>query len=203
MFRSVFKTAQIAALVAGSAIAMNAMAADGQIRLTGEVLNKTCAVSINGGPSSILLNLDAIAATDMTATVTSGNGSHSASRNMRTLNITLDKCQMPANKTMVTVRFDSTGYGDAGTNTYRNSMLDSASTMDQAAKGVQIGFTKIGEGTLLMDSYGLDTQVDYKDATTQAQTYSFETRYVQTVADQTEVIAGDLETVATFSLDYK
>jgi type 1 fimbria pilin len=202
MFRSFFKTAQIAALVAGSAIAMNAMAADGQIRLTGEVLNKTCAVSINGAASSTLLNLDGVAVTDLTANVTSAKGtSLNASRNMRTVDVTLESCQMPSGKTKVAVSFDSAGYADAGTSTYRNSLLDSVHSMDTATKGVQIGFTKPGGSKLLMDLNDL-TDADYLDPTSGAQTYSFETRYVQTAADQTKVVAGDLETVATFSLVY-
>lgn len=93
MCRSIIKIAQVAALVAGGLGAMNAMAADGQIRITGEVINKTCEVAINGAPSSTLLNLDPVAVADLTQTVKSAKGtSLKASKDVRTINITLEKC---------------------------------------------------------------------------------------------------------------
>ncbi|WP_369462343.1 fimbrial protein [Citrobacter braakii] len=202
MCRSIIKIAQVAALVAGGLSAVNAMAADGQIRINGEVINKTCAVAINGAPTSTLLQIDPIAAVDMTDSVSSANGtSMKASRDMRTVNITLEGCMMPAGKTGVAVSFDSTGYADSGTSTYRNVLLDSVNTMDTAAKGVQIGFTKDADLTkkLAMDLNTIDP-ADYKSTTANAQTYSFNTRYVQT---GTDVVAGDIETVATFSVVYQ
>ena len=108
---------------------------------------------------------------------------------------------MPAGKTGVAVSFDSTGYADSGTSTYRNVLLDSVNTMDTAAKGVQIGFTKDTDATktLAMGPNTVDP-ADYKSTQTNAQTYSFNTRYVQT---GTDVVAGDIETVATFSVVYQ
>ncbi|POT57194.1 hypothetical protein C3432_17730 [Citrobacter amalonaticus] len=202
MHYSVRKISQVAVLVAGGFIAMNAMAADGQIRINGEVINKTCAVAINGAPSSILLNIDPVAAVDLTKEVKSAKGtSLKASRDMRTVNITLDGCTLPSGKTRLAVSFDSTGYADAGTSTYTNSLLQSVNTMDIAAKGIQMGFTKVGGSDLLMDLNAL-ADADYKDPKTGAQTYSFETRYVQTAAQPADVTAGGIETVATFSVVY-
>ncbi|WP_318375792.1 fimbrial protein [Enterobacter sp.] len=203
MRHSVIKMAQIAVLVAGGLGTVNAMAADGQIRITGEVINKTCTVAINGAPSSTLLNIDPVAAVDLNKDVKSAKGTtYKASRDMRTVNITLESCVLPQGKTKVAVSFDSTGYADAGTSTYTNSLLNSVNTMDVAAKGVQIGFTKINGSDLMMDLNGLDETADYKDTNSGAQTYSFETRYVQTAAKAEDVTAGDIETVATFSVVY-
>ncbi|MEG2566976.1 MAG: fimbrial protein [Acinetobacter sp.] len=200
MCRSIIKIAQVAALVAGGLGAMNAMAADGQIRITGEVINKTCEVAINGAPSSTLLNLDPVAVADLTQTVKSAKGSSlKASKDVRTINITLEKCDPGKN---VAVSFDSTGYADVGTSTYTNTLLQSVNTMDSAAKGVQMGFTKAKGADLMMDLNALEA-ADYKDVSNGAQTFSFETRYVQTAAASTDVIAGDIETVATFSVAYQ
>ena len=120
---------------------------------------------------------------------------------MRTVDITLQNCSLPAGKTKVAVSFDSSGYADANTSTYRNILLDSVNSMDLATKGVQIGFTKPAGVDLLMDMNTLSAP-DYKDPATNAQTFSFETHYVQTAANIADVTAGDMETVATFSLVY-
>lgn len=202
MRHSVMKMTKLSALILGSVIAANAVAADGQIRLTGEVVSKTCEVAINGAPTSALLSLDAVAVQDLKNPLKSARGtSYNASRNMRTIDITLQNCSLPAGKTKVAVSFDSSGYADAATSTYRNMLLDSVNSMDLATKGVQIGFTKPAGTELLMDMNAL-SDPDYKDPATSAQTFSFETHYVQTAANVADVTAGDMETVATFSLVY-
>lgn len=202
MSRSIIKMASIAAAVIGTFASMSTFAADGQIRITGHVVSKTCEISINGAPTSTLLHIDPVAVQDLNQTVKSAKGtSLMASRNMRTVDITLQNCNLPSGKTKVAVSFDSTGYGDAASSTYRNSLIDDVNTMDAATKGVQMGFTQVGKSDLLMDLNGLVTG-DYKDPASGAQTYSFETRYVQTAAQASSVVAGDMETVATFSLVY-
>ncbi|WP_146000950.1 fimbrial protein [Chimaeribacter californicus] len=196
------KVTRLSALILGGVVAANAVAADGQIRINGEVTSKTCEVAINGATTSALLSLDAVAIQDLKTPLRSARGtSHDASRNMRTVDVTLQNCSLPSGKSKVAVSFDSSGYADANTSTYRNILLDSVNTMDLAAKGVQIGFTKPAGTDLLMDMNTL-SEPDYKDPVTSAQTFSFETHYVQTAANVADVTAGDMETVATFSLVY-
>lgn len=132
MCRSIIKIAQVAALVAGGLGAMNAMAADGQIRITGEVINKTCEVAINGAPSSVLLNLDPVAVEDLKkVSLKSASGSAlDGSRNMRTIDVTLENCVLPSGKSTVAVSFDSTGYANPATSTYANSLLQSVAVCE-------------------------------------------------------------------------
>lgn len=204
---SVFKKIIVpTVLLAGAFAATNVMAAaDGQIRITGQVLNKTCDIDINGAPTSTLLNLDPVGIADLNENVQLDAGaSLKASRDMRTVNITLSNCALPGGATKAAVSFDSTGYGNTKTRTYRNSKLDDVNTMSTAAKGVEMGFSRAADtnNALLMDSSSL-VGADYLDTTTGAQTYSFATRYVQTAADVKDVLAGEVETVATFSVVYQ
>lgn len=103
----------------------------------------------------------------------------------------------------VGVSFDNTGYGQSAYSTYRNMLLDSINTVATAAKGVGIGFTAPASASA-SDLVMGDTKAVYTAPVSGGVlAYDYQIRYVRTAGAAADVVAGDLDSVATFSLVYQ
>lgn len=181
-----------------------AQASDGQIQLNGNIFNKTCTVAVDGTPTAnSTIVLDGISAADLeknTLNTVSG-GTLNGSDVMRTIQITLQDCALPSGKTKVGVSFDNTGYGQSAYSTYRNMLLDSINTVATAARGVGIGFTAPASASDLI--MGDTKAVFTAPVSGGVLAYDYQIRYVRTAGAVDGVVAGDLDSVATFSLVYQ
>ncbi|MCS2149605.1 fimbrial protein [Scandinavium manionii] len=180
-----------------------AQASDGQMQINGQVFNTSCTIAIDGSPTANkTIVLDGIPVTALSKSVNTVSGSAlMASDTMKTVTISLKDCTLPQDKTTVGVSFDTNGYGDSRYSSYRNMLLDSINTQSTAAKGVNIGFTAPGAETELV--MGEDKAIFKAPDTNNEVAYDYQIRYVTTGADTTGVTAGDLDTVATFSVVYE
>ncbi|MFD3245334.1 fimbrial protein [Rahnella aquatilis] len=181
-----------------------AQASDGQIQLNGNILNQTCTVAVDGTPTAnSTIVLDGIPAADLEKNTlnTVPGGTLKGSDVMRTIQITLQDCALPSGKTKVGVSFDNTGYGQSAYSTYRNMLLDSVNTVATAARGVGIGFTSTANASDLIMG---DTKAEYTAPEAGGVlAYDYQIRYVRTAGEAADVVAGDLDSVATFSLVYE
>lgn len=193
----------LALAVSGLFSATVAQASDGQIQLNGQIFSQTCTVAIDGSPTgNSTITLDGIPVSDLTVPLETMSGSAmQGSDVIKNVQITLEGCTLPSGKTTVGVSFDSTGYGQNAYSSYRNMLLDSINTNSTAAKGVNIGFTAPSAASeLLMGA----PKAEYKAPVTGGSlSYDYQVRYVMTAATTAEVVAGDLDSVATFSLVYQ